>query len=165
MPYLPYALFLAIAATAFAPMAKAEKTEGECAALIGTCDYYVCKSEELGCADSGYLFAFGYRYCNRFADSAPRFSQEFGQPWLTEVRQCLQRELEKAENLTCENAREIGLSSHITCYLATDYCSLPVSDKSKVFRIAWRAFFHRDQRYTWREIRRQCKLPDTDSGF
>lgn len=132
----------------------------DCAALVGSCEYYNCKNEQLGCGESNYLLAFGARYCTAFQNVAPAFTEAYGQPWLAEVSLCLQEELEKRDDLSCENVRQVALEAHVACYVRTDYCSLPVVDKSRVARVVWRELRHRDMRAVWREIRRQCKQPD-----
>ena len=96
----------------------------------GQCSYYECLEEKAQCGKDGYLMNFVGKYCNRFTQvTYPRLSV-FGKVWLEGVRECLINNMENGyyDGESCEEIEERGIEDHISCYVDTGICSLPVSD-------------------------------------
>ena len=100
----------------------------------GQCSYYECLEEKAQCGEDGYLINFVGKYCNRFTQvTYPRLS-EFGKAWLEVVRECLIDNMDKEyyNGESCEDIEKRGIEDHITCYVDTGICSLPISDWLKI---------------------------------
>ena len=96
----------------------------------GQCSYYSCLEERANCGEDGYLLNFVGKYCNRFTQvTYPRLS-EFGKVWMSTVRECLIYSMEEGyfEGETCESIEERGIRDHISCYVDSGICSLPLRD-------------------------------------
>ncbi len=111
----------------------------KCSKLIGSCDYYVCVEEErLSCGDSGYPIGYGKRYCEILSSiDYPQAKDEHakavhpadGNVWKSDVRTCLQVEMDKyfAANKkpSCDQLRSFAFGSHPKCYTQkTSFCDL-----------------------------------------
>lgn len=115
----------------------------DCSKFIGTCDYYLCKESNSACGAEGYYLEFGYRYCQKFETRKSEYSAG-GQTWLSEVKACLQQEIENSHAGSCREARSVALSSHVTCYERTNYCELSFWDKYRVYSTVNEELEYRD---------------------
>ncbi len=96
----------------------------------GQCSYYSCLEESANCGEDGYLLNFVGKYCNRFTQvTYPRLS-DFGKVWMSTVRECLIYNMEEGyfEGETCKSIEERGIRDHISCYVDSGICSLPLRD-------------------------------------
>ncbi|MCM2282762.1 MAG: hypothetical protein NDI61_13055 [Bdellovibrionaceae bacterium] len=99
-----------------------------CSNQVGSCAYYGCLSDELACRPQAYLRRFGRSYCSLFEARADEYTEQ-GQKFMTEVRLCLQLELDAEIGLTCQNVERRSANHHVTCYLESGYCELPRKDQ------------------------------------
>ena len=98
------------------------------------CSYYKCLEEEAQCGPTGYLIDFVGKYCTRFMQvTYPRLSV-FGQVWMDGVRECLIYNMDTGYEAgeSCESIEKRGIDDHITCYVNTGICSLPLGDWVKI---------------------------------
>ncbi|MES3038982.1 MAG: hypothetical protein V4736_13835 [Bdellovibrionota bacterium] len=123
------ALRLIVITMIFTFLAGHARASRNCAYLMGTCDYYTCVSMELGCSQEDYPIKFGYRFCKKYVDDNEKYSAN-GQIFLSNVRNCLQRELEKSNELTCQNVGAVAATQHEACYKKAGFCNLSVPDKT-----------------------------------
>lgn len=108
-----------------------------CSALIGSCEYYLCRESLNPCGEKGYYLAFGHKYCSlSLNDLSFRLSPK-GRAWLTAVSTCLQVKLEReiSPGLDCREIRNQAIASHESCYETTNFCSLQIKDVLKVIRM------------------------------
>lgn len=108
--------------------------KASCVPSGSSCDFYACAGEALGCDSENFLAKVGYKYCEKYRTTEGQFSPQ-GQRWLQAIRLCLQEEL-AVNQLSCENSATLGWQSHLTCYDALHFCSLPRQDKNHVISIA-----------------------------
>lgn len=101
----------------------------------GTCNYYSCLDEELGCGEGEYLLDFACHYADRYLEQTYGEMSEDGQAFLRSVYLCLQQSFADADDavVDCQSAAELGFASHVPCYLAAGFCELPPGDKLRVF--------------------------------
>ncbi|KAJ3102398.1 hypothetical protein HDU97_000605 [Phlyctochytrium planicorne] len=98
-----------------------------------TCDFYFdCLDKAHPCGADGYAQSYGGKFCRRFKENAPLFS-EIGQKWLWNVMSCLQGHLIPTlgnANATCDAIRKDAFKSHAGCYLNTgiSICDIPILD-------------------------------------
>ena len=98
------------------------------------CAYYYCLEEEAQCGPNGYFLDFVGKYCVRFTQvTYPRLSQA-GKDWMAGVRECLITNMESGyeEGESCTSIEKRGIADHITCYVDTGICSLPIRDWIKI---------------------------------
>lgn len=110
----------------------------DCSKYTGDCSYYLCREAQDRCGADGYLIDFGYRYCSAYKEATPEFSAK-AQPWLSQIRACLQEELEDAlsrKTMSCRETEQFAVRSHFTCYHRYDFCGLPAEDKARLLWIA-----------------------------
>lgn len=105
------------------------------------CEFYINKNTELNCSYKNYLISYGYTYCLRFEETTKHYSTA-GQNTLAQIRQCLIDEL-NVSYLTCENARAIGYSSHVPCYIKNGFCQLQTADRMHILLTVYRELFSR----------------------
>jgi hypothetical protein len=123
---------------------------------LGTCSYYDALSSELSCSnETGYLMQFGARYCHQFDENFSRFSLN-GQRVLTEIRTCLQEELEKTPELTCGNVKAVAAESHVYCYRQARFCQMSFLDQFTLMQIVAPAILDPDLRAAVKRIEREC---------
>ncbi len=103
-------------------------TASEAQALLGTCDYYEARSDELNCDANGYLKSFGEYYCRRFEAAHPHFTSQ-GQVVLDKIKICLQKSLEGDNQLSCNNVLSRAAESHVPCYVGSGFCQMGFWDK------------------------------------
>lgn len=114
---------------------RAPAESGTSKSRLGRCDYYGALSDELGCADEGYLRAFGERYCRAFESAEARFS-EAGRKTLVGIRLCLQLELEKhRERLDCKIVKGIARQTHLDCYKRHGFCGMEYWEMAQTLQI------------------------------
>ena len=135
--------------------ARAQAFASECAASVGTCDYYLCQKELLGCSQGQYFEEFGFHRCEYFEETQSSYSAE-GQEFLQSVRTCLQESLEAKSSLTCSNARRVALKSHEDCYIQAGFCELPFGDRLKIFKKVFFDLFRADFFKTANRINYRC---------
>lgn len=123
---------MAVSAALFA-LAVPAAARTACETEIGSCSYYACVSDHLGCGEKGYFRRFGLKYCRRFEKREPAYSGA-GRLFLRRVRPCLQAELENETDLACANAEERAGRHHVRCYLENGYCDLPPADQARLQR-------------------------------
>jgi hypothetical protein len=132
-----------------------------CAALIGTCDYYLCVEANHQCGVGGYPVGYGYKYCNRsLFGLLQEMQSEVGRQWVVKTVRCLQTKLNgefgagrgaQAEDaagagvssesrvtwgamaMSCDQIRQTALDSHPDCYVDSGFCEMPMADKMKIF--------------------------------
>ena len=110
-------------------------TEVDCLNAVGAngcaqCEYYDCMETKVQCGEDGYLAGYVGKYCKRFSSvTYPRMSEK-GQAWMDGVRECLITNLDEGyyEGESCESIERRGIADHVTCYVDTGLCSLPISD-------------------------------------
>ncbi|MCK6595615.1 MAG: hypothetical protein L6Q33_10470 [Bacteriovoracaceae bacterium] len=106
-----------------------------CANQIGTCQYYACKEQELGCGPKGYLLNYGQRFCRKFYDELEMKLTATGSMWIQEAATCLQEKIEfESHTQDCKKMRKFAYSSHSNCYSKANFCQLPLEDKVKIIR-------------------------------
>jgi hypothetical protein len=115
----------------------------KCSALVGTCEYYSCLSNELKCNSNEYLLSFGKKYCDLFVRDNSSYSLE-GQSFLARVRPCLQEALEaeadavgRSKGFTCTAAATTAPMHHTYCYEAAGYCQLAPNDQALILNAIW----------------------------
>lgn len=115
-----------------------------CAALIGTCDYYLCVEANHQCGAGGYPVGYGYKYCNRsLFGLLQEMQSEVGRQWVVKTVRCLQTKLNDeigsagagrgAMAMSCDQIRQTALDSHPDCYVDSGFCEMPMADKMKIF--------------------------------
>lgn len=126
-----------------------------------SCDFYLCKEEEMNCGPQNYLTFFGHHYCEAYLAGSEPFSQN-GKVWLREVRYCLQKKLETMIDggAQCSEIESLAIRSHASCYVSTGYCDLEFLDRMQVFGILSGGLF-RNQKWsekwaTMKDINAQC---------
>ena len=106
-----------------------------------SCDYYLCKEEEMRCGEKGYLLSFGHQLCEVYLKQE-RLSSLALQDWYPKVRLCLQRAVEILDPAeSCESLKVNAFAAHEGCYLQTGFCSLSWEDKFEVWKLAGAAAF------------------------
>lgn len=115
----------------------------ECTPLIGSCEYYQCRSKHSQCDEDNYFLKFGFKYCHKFQDKTRSKLSDQGQLWLEKVKICLQQELDLIDEVNldkgqsrCDNTEQAAIETHYPCYIPTGYCQLSLSDKRVVHRTA-----------------------------
>jgi hypothetical protein len=134
-----------------APHAEASRASSK----LGTCEYYDSLSSELNCHDDGYLLKFGAHYCRAFEKNIERFSAS-GNQVLSVIRNCLQEELEKAPDLTCENVKSVAAQSHVPCYREAKFCDMNLWDQFVLMEIVAPALMDPDLRAAVKRIEKEC---------
>lgn len=112
-----------------------------CAALIGTCDYYLCVEANHQCGVGGYPVGYGYKYCNRsLFGLLQEMQSEVGRQWVVKTVRCLQTKLNDEIGavgavgaMSCDQIRQTALDSHPDCYVDSGFCEMPMADKMKIF--------------------------------
>lgn len=140
--FIPVLLLTACGVNSSSQVASSEAKLDRCSDLIGSCDYYRCVEEErLSCGESGYPLGYGQRYCEilsaiNFPASISAFKKTVhpadGNVWKTNVRSCLQVEMDKyfAANpqVTCGDLRSFAFGSHPRCYTQeVSFCNMNVA--------------------------------------
>ena len=92
------------------------------------CEAYSLKAEQLQCGEDNYLMRFGHHYCKFISENLDLFSRK-GQRAIIQIRQCLIREMQSDETLTCENSRTHAEHSHVGCYTENGFCKMSIIDK------------------------------------
>jgi hypothetical protein len=106
----------------------------ECASLIGSCDYYLCREAVQPCGETGYFKAFGHKYCESFMSETLQELSPQGARWMPVIAQCLQEEADFTIDTTtsCEQVEVLAINTHPGCYKKTGFCELPLEDKMKI---------------------------------
>lgn len=133
-----------------------QEQEPVCHQEIGSCEYYICVNQAMGCGASSYMRRFGQPYCQLFVDHEEEFDQE-GQNFNQQVRLCLQQKMERDfDQMTCGASRKFALKHHIECYHQAGFCQLPWHDKQLILNAAWTEFFNLDFLKTALEMNLKC---------
>lgn len=125
----------------------------------GSCQVYQDLSAHLGCDQGNYLTRFGHHYCRLFEDELSLFS-DGAQRTLIEIKLCLQQALINAPDLTCENAKQIGVGSHLVCYRQAGYCEMSPWDKALLGWLVLPSITDPDLLEAIRMIGRDCREQD-----
>jgi hypothetical protein len=128
-----------------------------CADQVGTCAYYMCLANELGCGDDGRLKALAFPYCRKYEDERSEFSPN-GQRFLREVKLCLQLNVDRSAPVSCESADEAFVRAHVDCYVDKGFCDLSLVDELRLGSVAWPAIRDPAFRNALTEIKWQCRL-------
>lgn len=123
--------------------------------LIGSCDFYLTLSKEMGCGSDSYLTRFGDHYCRRFDQVRSSFSSG-GAAIVEDIKTCLQERIHETENLDCENVHAIAVQSHIGCYQDAGFCDMRVSDKMTLARTVAKSVFDPTLRGTIGKVINSC---------
>ena len=98
--------------------------------IPNTCVFYdKCLEEKNECGLQGYPIDYGLKYCNEF--NSMELSKE-GKKWIEQTMLCLQNELVPyAQTKTsCGTIKNEAFNSHVTCYVNSGFCKLPLKDKA-----------------------------------
>jgi hypothetical protein len=107
-----------------------------------SCSSYYEINDSMACGADSYLNTLAIPYCEAYTKNLSKFS-EAGQAVLRSITSCLQGELKSNQsNLTCDNIRDFGISSHYQCYVDGGFCNMPASEKARVMYIARRQIFN-----------------------
>lgn len=107
---------------------------------------------------------FGYHYCREYVFDELSFAPET-QTVLAKIRSCLVERVLHDQDLTCSNTEERAMKDHLNCYMAAGFCVLPLSEKLKIFKVAWTEVQHSSFRKTMSEVNRQCSSQLNTSNF
>ncbi|KAF7366277.1 hypothetical protein MSAN_00883900 [Mycena sanguinolenta] len=121
------------------PFIIAAQNSSECAAPVrNDCTFYTdCLEARYDCGPDGYPLAFGFHFCNKFADSKSELSSA-GQVWMSNTMLCLQRALVPEATgapgaaATCADLKTKAFATHADCYVQSGLCSLPITDWEKI---------------------------------
>ena len=100
--------------------------------------WYRCLDESLedgGCGDAGYPLGWGGKYARKYmVEVHPELSED-GRAFLEGVLVCLQETLRDglAPDATCEDVADLGFASHVPCYRAHAFCSIPLTDMARIW--------------------------------
>jgi hypothetical protein len=105
-----------------------------CADLVGSCDFYLCRERKNPCGDAGYYKGYGHKYCDRFSKVTRPKMSPVGQDWLDCTLNCLQQHISGnvPENTPCDQVRTSAFSSHAGCYVKCGVCLLPPNDMTRL---------------------------------
>jgi len=105
-----------------------------CPTSSTSCAFYICLENKYHCGASGYPLAFGYKYCEAYANSASSFSSA-GQAWIQKTRLCLQKALAQDDKCmsSCSQVSSDAFGSHTMCYLQSGVCDLTLHDYYEIF--------------------------------
>ena len=109
---------------------------------IHSCQAYSALSRQLNCDKSSYINRFGKRYCQIYLNQSHRgvYSPSTVHT-LNGIRYCLQDMLLEEPDLTCANAQDKALRHHIQCYRQSNFCSLSLYEKVKIFYVVQNEIF------------------------
>lgn len=129
-----------------------------CAEEVGSCSYYTCKSKALSCSPTDYPIKMGKHYCDKFSAYEKSMSTQ-GKKFVTNLRSCLQLEMEKlGDSLNCNNSYTFSKEHHVRCYLENGFCHLNVWDKLIILRVTFDAITKDElMKSTTDEINAYCK--------
>lgn len=119
-------------------------TFAECSAYVeldgaSACDFYLCQEDEIPesdrCGEEGYYIGYGYKYCNRFQETANERLSPEGSAWVGRVMPCLMAVIQDEVVLkdSCETTKQIAFDSHPDCYLESGFCDLTPDDMAWIF--------------------------------
>lgn len=108
----------------------------QCADLLGTCEYYQCLEKQEKCGKDGYYKEFGLHYCRKYQTEEYKYTER-GKKFLTDVRLCLQEELERefvraGEFPKCSKIKKFAIDTHKRCYIENKFCEIPEADQRHV---------------------------------
>ena len=124
-----------------------------CESEIGSCRYYQCRSQELGCVGRNYIDNFGAKYCNRYM----KFEFLFRSPsrWvLHEIRTCLTQAYES--NNTCNPPWSEVAREHSECYIQSGFCKLSKPEQAKIVGLLFTQLHRKALRQAGFDILNQC---------
>ena len=98
-------------------------TSEDCGALIGNCEFYLCREQRHPCGEKGYYKGYGYKYCERFILLESRLSSP-GKDWVRKARRCLQEHIHRniPIDTPCPKAKQSAFDSHPRCYVLGGVC-------------------------------------------
>ncbi|MFN3454900.1 MAG: hypothetical protein ACK41T_08075 [Pseudobdellovibrio sp.] len=106
-----------------------------CSKYVGACEYYLCKEQTDQCGQRGYYLDFAYKYCVKYKKSESKYS-ELGQIFISNIRRCLQDELETAQldrkTNSCKDIKKYAINTHKSCYSKYRFCELSYADQWRV---------------------------------
>lgn len=117
----------------------------QCSDLIGSCEYYQCLENQENCGEDSYYIEFGLHYCRKYQAKEYKYTEQ-GKEFLTNIRTCLQEELEReivraGELPKCSKVEKFAVETHKTCYRKYDFCGLPDDDRRHVKLAAKKEIF------------------------
>ncbi len=113
-----------------------------CAALIGTCDFYLCQEKKNPCGLDGYNLNFGYKYCSGSKFKLLKeMKTDLGKSWVTDVFTCLQKRSLETSSIVledenkCHLIKKLAYQSHPDCYVQAGFCKLKGLEKHQIFNL------------------------------
>lgn len=129
-------------------LAKKSIDPNHCEALIGTCDFYLCEEARNHCGPKNYMIGLGYKYCHRSYNGLyQKMESAQAKKWVLGTVQCLQREIHAGLNaraMSCSEIEDMAIGVHPECYVENGFCSMPFSDKAKIFSIVKGEIFRKE---------------------
>lgn len=118
----------------------------DCSHLVGTCEYYQCLEGQEQCGSKGYYLKFGKHYCEKYQNDESEYSEK-GREFLTNIRNCLQDELEREvtranELPKCSKVEKFAVATHKYCYQQYGFCDLPRKDRRRIKLTAKKELIH-----------------------
>lgn len=100
------------------------------------CDYYNNVEDTYDCGPKGYPIDYGKRLCLKYL-KAETVQTDSIKAWFPKVRLCLQKYLEdkRGSIRDCGDLKKKAIHSHVSCYIKTGFCSLPISDFMSIAKI------------------------------
>lgn len=118
----------------------------DCGALVGTCEYYQCLEQREQCGSKGYYLKFGQHYCEKYRNDEANYSEK-GREFLSQIRACLQDELEREQIRNndfprCDKVEKFAVATHKYCYQKLGFCDLPRKDRRRIKFTAKKELIH-----------------------
>ncbi len=146
-----YLLFLSLSIYSFGSFA------GSCEAKTDDCEYYSCVEEQRHCGKKGYLLNFGKKYCLKFSEKDHLFSEK-GKEWLSNVRECLIKNLDKSQAVSCRKFKREQFKAHIPCYVNTGYCDLSRKDRFAVKKVIYKSMWRPSLLWSGMRVILSCRF-------
>lgn len=103
----------------------------------GDCHFYTCFDERHPCTNNNYALNYGWRYCVRFEQNYPMFTQQ-GKDWVNNTRKCaMDKMLEfyEATHINCEDVQAEMKDNHGRCEADHGLCdSNLLTENKEAFR-------------------------------
>jgi hypothetical protein len=107
-----------------------------------SCGYYQSLESELQCGPSSYISKWAGPMCEKYLEHETNpwkalFLTSELKAWFPRVRLCLQQKLEESKHeLSCAGLNDFAKSSHVECYIETNYCDLSPLSQIQLGRLS-----------------------------
>ena len=104
------------------------------------CEFYTCFENNKNCGLSGYILAYGRKYCYKFINVYSSFT-DAGKQWIDCTRTCLTSSLHNSFQAAspagtgCDAIMKVAFLQHADCYYRCGFCNIWSTNMAAFYKV------------------------------